>query len=60
MAGFPGHKKGRSAVSREERTVSVAGGCYESSGIPGAAQSWSLQCFIAENLKSRDWTPFPD
>lgn len=44
MARFPGHRKGRSAVSREERTVSVVGGCSDSSFIPAAAQSWSLQC----------------
>lgn len=54
MAGFPGHRKGRSAVSREEKTVSVVEGCYDSSFIPGAAQSWSLQRFIAENLQSKD------
>lgn len=36
MARFPGHRKGRSAVSREERTVSVVGGCSDSSFIPAA------------------------
>lgn len=39
-------------MSREERTVSVVGGSCDSSFTPGAAQSWSLHCFIAENCKA--------
>lgn len=43
-----GEKCPERAVGREEKAMSVVGGCYNCSFIPSAAQSWSLQSIHRE------------
>lgn len=61
MAGWFGCRKGRSAqrtaVVRQEKAMSVLGGCSDCSVIPSAAQSWSVQLIFC---KCTDGTLFPN